>query len=83
MPYLKAILAEERGVEGEIFINGDLNKTNAYFRRKEQMLEVGKQGQEPCLPKKNRDKFKVNQFIKLEADALVCSQKFNIEREEV
>ncbi len=35
MPYLKAILAEERGVEGEIFINGDLNKTNAYFRRKE------------------------------------------------
>ncbi len=35
MPYLKAILTEERGVEGEIFINGDLNKTNAYFRRKE------------------------------------------------
>lgn len=35
MPYLKAILTEERGVEGEIFINGDLNKTNAYFRKKE------------------------------------------------
>lgn len=35
MLYLKAILTEERGIEGEIFINGDLNKNNAYFRRKE------------------------------------------------
>lgn len=35
MLYLKAILAEERGIEGEIFINGDLNKGNVYFRKKE------------------------------------------------
>lgn len=35
MLYLKAILAEERGIEGEIFINVDLNKSNIYFRRKE------------------------------------------------
>lgn len=35
MLYLKAILEEEKGVEGEVFINGDLNKTNVYFRSKE------------------------------------------------
>ena len=35
MLYVKAILAEERGIEGEIFANGDLNKSNVYFRRKE------------------------------------------------
>jgi len=35
MLYLKAILSEELGIEGEIFINGDLNKSNVYFRRKE------------------------------------------------
>lgn len=35
MLYLKAILVEERGIEGEIFVNGDLNKSNVYFRRKE------------------------------------------------
>ena len=35
MLYLKAILTEERGIEGEIFVNGDLNKSNVYFRRKE------------------------------------------------
>lgn len=33
--YLKAILKEEKGVEGEIFINGDLSKDNVYFRKKE------------------------------------------------
>ena len=35
MLYIKAILTEERGVEGEIFANGDLNKNNVYFRKKE------------------------------------------------
>lgn len=35
MLYVKAILTEERGIEGEIFVNGDLNKNNVYFRRKE------------------------------------------------
>lgn len=35
IPHLKVILKEEAGVEGEIFINGDLNKQKAYFRRKE------------------------------------------------
>lgn len=35
MIYLKAILKEESGVEGEIFINGDLNKDNVFFRKKE------------------------------------------------
>lgn len=35
MLYLKAILKEEKGIEGEIFINGDLNKSDVYFRRKE------------------------------------------------
>ena len=35
MLYLKAVLEEEKGIEGEIFINGDLNKTTVYFRKKE------------------------------------------------
>lgn len=35
MLYVKAIITEERGIEGEIFANGDLNKNNVYFRRKE------------------------------------------------
>lgn len=35
IPHLKVILKEEQGVEGEIFINGDLNKQKAYFRKKE------------------------------------------------
>lgn len=35
MPYLKAILIGEEGIEGEIFVNGDLNKENAFFRKKE------------------------------------------------
>lgn len=35
IPHLKVILKEEAGVEGEIFINGDLNKQKVYFRRKE------------------------------------------------
>lgn len=35
MVYLKAILAGEEGIEGEIFVNGDLNKENAFFRKKE------------------------------------------------
>lgn len=35
IPHLKVILKEEQGVEGEIFINGDLNKQKVYFRRKE------------------------------------------------
>ncbi len=34
MLYLKAILEQEKGVEGEIFINGDLNKQDVYFRMK-------------------------------------------------
>lgn len=34
MLYLKAILEQEKGVEGEIFINGDLNKQDVYFRIK-------------------------------------------------
>ena len=32
MLYIKAILQDEEGVEGEIFINGDLNKQDVYFR---------------------------------------------------
>ncbi len=35
IPYVKAILTGEKGVEGDIFVNVDLNKQNAYFRRKE------------------------------------------------
>lgn len=35
MLYLKAILLDEEGVEGEIFLNMDLNKENAFFRKKE------------------------------------------------
>lgn len=35
MLYLKAILEEEKGSEGEIFINGDLHKEAVYFRKKE------------------------------------------------
>ena len=35
MLYLKAILEQEKGVEGEIFINGDLNKQDVYFRMKQ------------------------------------------------
>ena len=35
IPHLKVILKEEAGVEGEIFINGDLNKQKVYFRKKE------------------------------------------------
>lgn len=33
--YLKKVLEEEKGIEGEIFINGDLNKDKVYFRPKE------------------------------------------------
>ncbi len=33
--YLKAILEGEKEIEGEVFVNGDLNKENAYFRIKE------------------------------------------------
>lgn len=32
--HAKAILIEEKGVEGEIFVNMDLNKQNAFFRQK-------------------------------------------------
>lgn len=35
MLYLKAVLEEEKGIEGEIFINGDLHKEAVYFRKKE------------------------------------------------
>lgn len=35
IPHLKVVLTEEQGVEGEIFINGDLNKQKVYFRKKE------------------------------------------------
>ena len=35
IPHLKVVLKEEQGVEGEIFINGDLNKQKVYFRKKE------------------------------------------------
>lgn len=34
MLHVKAILIEEKGVEGEIFVNQDLNKYNAFFRQK-------------------------------------------------
>lgn len=33
--YLKAILLDEEGIEGEIFLNMDLNKEKAFFRKKE------------------------------------------------
>jgi len=35
MIYVKAILVGEEGIEGEIFVNGNLNKENAFFRKKE------------------------------------------------
>lgn len=35
MLYVKAVLKEEKGIEGEIFVNGDLNTSNVYFRKKE------------------------------------------------
>lgn len=35
MLYLKAVLEEEKNIEGEIFINGDLHKEVVYFRKKE------------------------------------------------
>lgn len=35
MLYLKAIMSDTEGLRGEIFVNGDLNKDNAFFRQKE------------------------------------------------
>jgi cell division protein FtsQ len=35
MLYLKAVLEDTKGLEGEIFINGDLSKEKVYFRPKE------------------------------------------------
>lgn len=35
MLYLKAALEDTKGLEGEIFINGDLIKEKAFFRQKE------------------------------------------------
>lgn len=35
MLYVKAILEKEEGVEGEIHVEGDLNKDNVFFREKE------------------------------------------------
>ncbi len=35
MLYLKAVLEDSQGLEGEIFINGDFNKEKAFFRQKE------------------------------------------------
>lgn len=35
MLYLKAIIEEAKGIEGEIFINANLNKSGVYFRKKE------------------------------------------------
>jgi cell division protein FtsQ len=35
MLYLKAVLDDTKGLEGEIFINGDLVKEKAFFRQKE------------------------------------------------
>lgn len=32
MLYIKAVIEDEKGVAGEIFVNGDLNKTDVYFR---------------------------------------------------
>ncbi|MBR3324873.1 MAG: FtsQ-type POTRA domain-containing protein [Clostridia bacterium] len=34
MLYIKAILEREKEIEGEIFVNMDLNKKNAYFKQK-------------------------------------------------
>ena len=34
MMYLKMILEKEKGIESEIFLNGDLNKTDVYTREK-------------------------------------------------
>ena len=34
MRYIKVILEKEEGIEGEIFVNGDLNKDKVYFREK-------------------------------------------------
>lgn len=34
MLYLKAILEKEKGIEGEVFINGNVNTDKAYFREK-------------------------------------------------
>lgn len=34
MRYLKVILEKEEGIEGEIFVNGDLTKDKVYFREK-------------------------------------------------
>lgn len=34
MLYLKSILEKERGIEGEIFINGNINTDKAFFREK-------------------------------------------------
>lgn len=35
MLYLKAIIEEAKGIEGEIFVNANLNKSGVYFRKKE------------------------------------------------
>lgn len=35
MLYVKAIIEKEEGIEGEIHVEGDLNKDNAFFREKE------------------------------------------------
>lgn len=35
MLYIKAIIEKEEGVEGEIHVEGDLNKENVFFREKE------------------------------------------------
>jgi hypothetical protein len=35
MLYLKAVIDDTKGLEGEIFINGDLVKEKAYFRQAE------------------------------------------------
>lgn len=34
MRYIKVILEKEEGIEGEIFVNGDLNEDKVYFREK-------------------------------------------------
>ena len=34
MLYIKSILNTEKGIEGEIFVNGDLNKERVFFREK-------------------------------------------------
>lgn len=35
MLYLKVVLDDTKGLEGEIFVNGDFNKEKAFFRQKE------------------------------------------------